>query len=339
MTTHPSRRTALQLVGAGLIAACAETRAVGTTNSSTGWRDGPSLPEPVQEIYPCAHKGMIHQAGGFVAANGSITGPTDAHWALDPSDSVWRPRASLPSPRHHPQLVSFAGELYCLGGFESSSDGMWQMQSSVWRYDEDADSWTSAPQLPAPNGESTIGVIGDALHVVGGRQPKANRNLDWSDHADVGTHFRFDGESWETAAPLPTPRNSAAGGVLDGKLHIAGGRTVGGGNLPTHELYDPASDSWQTLAPMPKAQAGLAAAVVGEKLYAFGGEYFENGGGVFPNGWMYVPVHDEWSALPDMPKPRHGLGGAALDGSIYLIGGALKASGNDTSAAVEIYTP
>jgi hypothetical protein len=40
-----------------------------------------------------------------------------------------------------------------------------------------------------------------------------------------------------------------------------------------------------------------------------------------------------------MPHPRHGLGAVTLDGAIHVIGGALKASGVETSALVEIYRP
>ena len=111
------------------------------------------------------------------------------------------------------------------------------------------------------------------------------------------------------------------------------------GNTPVHEAYDPATDRWETLSPMPKGQGGLASGVVDGKLYTFGGEWFEDGGGVYPDAWVYDPDRDSWASLADMPKPRHGLGGVALGGDIYLIGGAAQRGGNQTSAAVQIYTP
>ena len=48
---------------------------------------------------------------------------------------------------------------------------------------------------------------------------------------------------------------------------------------------------------------------------------------------------DSWRALPDMPHPRHGLGAVVHDEAIYVIGWALKASGVDTSALVEVFRP
>lgn len=325
---------------AGLTAGLSRKTAWGDTAlSSPSWQKGPSLPFAVQEIYPCLHKGAIHLAGGFIAQNGRITGPTVAHHALDPSTGIWTPSAVLPVARHHPQLVSLSGHLYAIGGFEAGEQGGWQMQSDMWRFDEVGDEWVSAPCLPTPNGESVAGVIGRDLFLAGGRLPKADRNLDWSDHADTGQTLHFDGTRWQAVAPMPTARNSAAGAVIDGWLHVVGGRTVGGGNTAVHEVYDPASDRWERVAPMPQAQGGLAAAAVANRLYAFGGEYFGNGGGVYRHAWMYDQWDDSWSRIPDMPSPRHGLGAVASGGRIYVIGGALQASGKDTSAAVEIFTP
>jgi len=244
--------------------------------------------------------------------------------------------------------------LLIFAGFESpSQNAIWTMQSSGWVFSYllvrigPAFYWPSSgqfgmPDLPVPCAEAVVGVTGDdTLHLAGGRTPKGEANANWNDHTDTGHHFvltSLDGQ-WETAAPCLTKRNSAAGDVINGNLHVVGGRTVGGGNVATHEVYDHAEDRWRTAAPMPQAQGGLAVAAVNDKLYAFGGEYFDNGGGVYKEAWVYDASTDAWSALPDMPNPRHGLGAVALDGKIYVIGGALQASGVDTSAIVDIFTP
>lgn len=89
----------------------------------------------------------------------------------------------------------------------------------------------------------------------------------------------------------------------------------------------------------PRRKGGLAAAAAGGRLYAFGGEFFDTGGGVYPEVWVYDPASDSWDAVAPMPHPRHGLGAVTLDGAIHVIGGALKASGVETSALVEIYRP
>ena len=377
MENHITRRHALALTGAAFAASCTDNKEISVQTESLPrqdlfgtWSSGVPLPFPVQEIYPCAHDGAIHLAGGFVAENGRITGPTNTYsvftqpdhdtahlptpgsWFRGDSEYLQNP-SRLPAARHHPHMVSFGGQLLIFAGFESpSQNAIWTMQSSGWVFSYllvrvgPAFYWPSSgqfemPSLPIPCAEAVVGVTGDdTLHLAGGRTPKGEANANWNDHIDTDHHFvltSLDGQ-WETAAPCLTKRNSAAGDVINGNLHVVGGRTVGGGNVATHEVYDHVEDRWRTAAPMPQAQGGLAAASVTGKLYVFGGEYFDNGGGVYSESWVYDASTDTWSALPDMPNPRHGLGAVALDGKIYVIGGALQASGVDTSALVDVFT-
>ena len=307
-----------------------------------GWASSIPLPLAVQEIYPASHKGRIHQAGGFIATEGRISGPTRRHFSWQKDEKTWREDTQLPLARHHPQLISFQGQLLALAGFESrSQQSAWIMQRTGWVLTAN-NLWEEAPTLPAPCGEAVLGVTSDGLlHLAGGRTPTGQKNGAWQDHGDTDHHFvlnQIDG-NWERAAPCLTKRNSASGDVIDGALHIVGGRQVGGGNVTTHEVYDPKEDRWRKAAPMPKAQGGLAAAAMGGKLYAFGGEYFDNGGGVYAESWVYDAAADSWADLPDMPTPRHGLGAVRLDQKIYVIGGARAASGVDTSSIVESFTP
>ncbi|MEL6691959.1 MAG: kelch repeat-containing protein [Pseudomonadota bacterium] len=337
-----TRRGTLVAGSAGLLFACSGRP---ESTAETGpemplWRAGPALPLAVQEIYPALHQGKIHLAGGFISNGETISGATDRHLVLDPLQGDWTDAAPLPVARHHPNLISFQNRLLAIGGFEArSADAVWVMQAGVWEFD--GESWSDAPSLPQPNGESVLGVLDDALHACGGRKPTDTSNANWNDHSDIADHFVLTGldNAWETAAPLPTARNSAAAAAIGSNWHVIGGRTVTGGNTPAHEVYDAGEDRWRTAAPMPQGQGGLAAASVGGKLYAFGGEFFDNGGGVYPEAWAYDPARDTWDAIPDMPQPRHGLGAVAVEDEIYLIGGALKVGGNMTSNLVEIFTP
>ena len=316
------------------------TPAESKLSSVDSWHVGPALPFAAQEIYPTLHAGHIHLAGGFIADTVRISGVTDRHIALNPATGIWNELPALPTPRHHPNLVSFSGTLLSLGGFEVADEtATWIMQPGVWIFD--GDRWRDGPSLPQPNGESVCAVIGEHLHVCSGRKPQAASNAGWNDHIDTADHFILTGleSDWNVAAPLPTARNSAASTMIDGRWHVVGGRTVNGGNSAAHEIYEASEDRWRTAAPMPQAQGGLACASVNGQLYAFGGEYFDNGGGVYPESWRYDPASDAWSAISDMPHPRHGLGAVTVENAIYVIGGALEASGNRTSALVEIYTP
>lgn len=330
---------------AGLAASCRAAEGAGPAGDgrdTLAWRDGPPLPEPVQEIYPALHRDAIWLAGGFIAQAGRITGPTAACHRLEKGADAWRSGPSLPRPRHHPHLRSHGGRLYALAGFEATGPGAaWVMQAGGWRLDEVGGDWIAAPTLPAPMGEAVTASLGEGLHIATGRTPRGAANANWNDHVDSGQHFVLTGPdtAWQTAAPCPTPRNSATAEIIDGLWHVVGGRTVDGGNTTAHEVYDPREDRWRRAAPLPQGQGGLASGVLAGKLYAFGGEFFEGEGGVYADCWAYDPARDSWTEAPAMTTPRHGLGGISWQGGIWAIGGAGERGGNATSATVEILGP
>ena len=129
-------------------------------------------------------------------------------------------------------------------------------------------------------------------------------------------------DRWSTLAPMGCARNHTAGGVIGGKLYVAGGRP---GNQSCVEAYDPSSNTWTRKASMPTGRSGIAGAVVGDCLYVFGGE----GNAADPNGIFhqveaYDPATDTWLSLPPMQTGRHGIYAAVLANVIYLPGGATR---------------
>ena len=129
-------------------------------------------------------------------------------------------------------------------------------------------------------------------------------------------------------------RNHTAGGLIGGKLYVAGGRP---GNQACVEAYDPASNTWTPRASMPTGRSGIAGAVVGDCLYVFGGE----GNGADPNGIFheveaYEPASDEWHRLPPMQTGRHGIYAAVLSNVVYLPGGS-TVEGLGTTGVNEAY--
>jgi len=334
------RRAFLAAAGASAavpFAACAREA------GRAGWAARAALPWAMQEIYCAVSGGRIVVAGGLRRA-GSVTEIEDRTGVYDPAADHWSEGPRLPSPRHHPMIVADAGgRVFALGGYGRSDAGEWTSMTEVWALD--GDRWVEAGRLQEPLSE-TVGVeLGGRIHLATGRSP-GDRNGQWNDQLDVPTHRVFlpaEGR-WETAAPCPMARNSAAGAVLDGALWVAGGRTVSGGGTGRLDRYDPQADRWDTLAPIPRSYAsnaqvggGLAMAAVNGRLVAFGGEWFApgGGGGVFAETWIYDPAADRWTAGPDMAKPRHGLAAAAVDGVVYAIAGGAVVSGGRATGVVE----
>ena len=337
------RRTFLAAAGAS---AAVPLTAHAQDASSLEWWSMPSLPWAVQEIYCAVSGNTIVTAGGLRRVDG-VTEIEDRTALWTPGYPNWTEGPRLPAPRHHPMLVADAtGRVFALGGYGRSEAGEWTAMTDVWALD--GDRWVEAGQMPEPLSE-TVGVALDGrIHLVTGRSP-GERNGQWNDQVDVATHRVFlpDEGRWETAAPAPMARNSAAGAEAYGALWVAGGRTVNGGGTGRLDCYDPQADRWETLAPIPPSPGtgqqvggGLGMTAIPGRLVAFGGEWFApGGGGVFAETWIYAIGQDRWERGPDMRTPRHGLAAATVDDMVYAIGGGAEVSGGRATAEVQRYAP
>jgi len=334
--------------GAALVA---PTMARATRDYLGRWTPRADMPFAAQEIYPagfrCGGDPVIVVAGGITAGEGGRLGVTDKCAFYVAVADIWNLGATLPAPRHHLALASASDALFAIGGFAADAEGQWRMQKDVWRIDDlNRETWRAVAPLPSPQAEAaTLGDDG-AIHMIGGRAPKSDRNQDWTDQTDTGAHWRYDpkADKWEARAPLPSPRNSAAGAVFGHELFVLSGRTVAAGNTPACHAYDPKSDQWRETAPMPNrtngapsGRGGHAAAVMaGRGICVFGGEWFGETSGVYGDVLLYDPARDRWKGYqPEMPRPRHGLGAVAMDGSIYTIGGATAPGAVGTSSFVD----
>jgi len=323
---------ALGLMGTGRVA-------------SGGWSAAASMPWPAQEIYAAATGDRIVTAGGLVARPGQPLHIERRVANLDTVTGTWSEGPMLPQPRHHPMMVADgAGRVLAIGGYRRSDGGEWTNSLETWVLEGDA--WRSLDPLPRPQAEAVGALLAGRVHLVTGRSPIAGANGNWPDQGDVATHLALDPATgrWETRAPAPMARNSAAVAVLDDALWVAGGRTVQGGGTGRLDRYDPAADRWDTLAPIPVSDTGqqvgggLAMGALGGKLVAFGGEWFApGGGGVFPETWIYDPAIDAWTRGPDMITPRHGLAAVVVGERLYAIAGGEVVSGGKAGATVEVF--
>lgn len=307
--------------------------------SNYHWQHGPSLPAPVQEIYPAVHKDSIYVAGGLTSGTPNFT-VSEQVFRFQKGSKNWQTMPPFPVPVHHAMLVSAGDKLWSFGGFTENENGQWINSSAVWEFNESDGSWIKRNPMPVKLSESISAVINGKVHLAGGRTTTKD-NYHWQHHMDSDWHGVFDPETsvWQSATPIPTPRNSACSVVYDDKWHVIGGRTVDNGNTAVHEVFDAAKDIWITGKPMPEAEAGIGCAVLHGSIYVFGGEYFDDaGGGVFHKVWRYEINRKRWSEATVMPVPRHGLGVVSFEDAIWLIGGAGEAGAKDTRHIVSQFT-
>lgn len=317
-----------------------------TLGASGEWRDSVALPYKVQEIYPIQHNQFLVVAGGLSPdVSKRPIDVSDRVIAYDTNEQQWLEWPVLPSPRHHPHLISAEGNLYSIGGFTINERGAWHNDTDVLLLSESSEStqqWQTIAQMPEPLSETLSTLFEGKIHIATGRSPiNPENNGQWRNHIDSAAHWVFDiaTQTWTAGEPAPTARNSACATRNGDDWHTIAGRTVTGGNTAVHEVYNLNSGEWRTLAPLPDAQAGLACATINDKIYVFGGEYFNDGGGVYDTVWEFDLNSGVWRSADKMPVPRHGLGVLTIGNDIYVIGGATKAGGNETSARMSIYTP
>jgi hypothetical protein len=148
-------------------------------------------------------------------------------------------------------------------------------------------------------------------------------------------------DNWNTKAPMPTAREGAAAGVIDGKLYVVGGQNeniaIPGNSdhiFNKLEVYDPASDTWSTRAPMPTARISSTAGVVNGILYVAGGN---NGLAQLNIVEAYDPVSNTWTTCTPMPETRDGPFSGVFDGVFYVAGGGI--SGDGPSNTLWGFTP
>lgn len=315
------------------------------TGASADWTPRAPMPTARQEVYATVHEGFLYVPGGILADGLAFT---DAFERYDASADRWELLPPLPEPRHHITPAAVGEQVYVIGGFTGPFPA-WRAQPDTWVYDIPSARWGIGPPLPEARGEHIAAVIGQRIHVIGGRLRATPAAEHFFAHLDTRSHHVLDTGTgqWTQAAPAPTARNSAGAAVIDGRIYVVGGRenrpqpdgTQQQVNVATLEVYDPASDSWRTLSPMPRAQGGCAAAALDGRLYVFGGEQWTPEQRVFPQSWVYDPAEDSWAPVADMPTPRHGLLADRIGQAVFVIGGATKTGGGAAVGTNERFIP
>jgi hypothetical protein len=244
----------------------------------------------------------------------AIGGGSDVVEVYNPATNMWLPLRNLPVVVHHGVAIGLNGYIYHFGG--STFNGALRR---AFVYDPSVDQWYDITPPRYQHGYTpAIAAIGGYIFLAGG----------WGDDLDmVGNEVEaYDPstDTWIEVAPMSVGRNHIAGGVINGKFYVAGGRP---GTLTLLEEYDPLTNRWTTKAPMPTGRSGVGAAVVNNCLYVFGGET----PGIFREVEAYNPATDRWTRLAPMPTPRHGIMAVTIDNWIFIPGGGTQEGGAPTN--------
>lgn len=342
-----------------------------TSGSGSGWIQKTPMNIGRAEVGVEQIGSKIYVIGGTEMADGKPPlWDSTLNTRYDPATDTWQAMAPLPFGLTHVGTAVLDGKLYVVGGFTAIIHV--NAQSRAYVYDPVKNMWTRLPDFSSPRGSVSAVAVNGKIHIFGGRG---------LDKVPVNTHEIYDPDTkkWSIGKPIPGPGRDHLGiALLDGKIHIVGGRT---GELFTsidlHDVYDPATDRWSSAAPLPDARSSSATAVLSGRLIYAGGECKlprgAPGGGpphgppgaaggppagaggpppnaaqnfaiappglfAFDNVTAYDPKTDTWTALPALPFARHAFGAATVKGSVYFIGGAVGCGGGGIEDVLD-YSP
>ncbi|WP_245757097.1 Kelch repeat-containing protein [Amycolatopsis xylanica] len=270
----------LQAAGAPLWA-CARNTVYDPASDT--WRERSPLPAPLSHAGVAVLDGLLYAVGGFLEP--VHMRPRDSVFAYDPATDDWHVLPSLPEAIGSVAVAAAGGLLHVFGGRTSSrivkldtgpggpelSAGFGTV-STHRTYDPRTRAWATATPVPGPaRDHQGVAVLGDRVHLFGGRREDISDNLSRHDVYDTAT-----GEWW-AAAELPAPRSSGAYCVLDGRIRYVGGECSANGDAASFDAYtdafeyDPGADAWTTLVPLPAPRHAFGAAAANGTAYFIGG--------------------------------------------------------------------
>ena len=239
---------------------------------------GPALPRPVHHANATALDGTIYVTGSLVGGNFMAIGDTwswnpatETDWTVrasmpagtqrgtsvtgaidgkifvaggfrgnavldvsfyDPALDTWTVQAAMPETRDHGCGGAVGGKLYVTGGRQGT---ITSNNPAVFEFTPNG-GWVTRAPMPTGRGGTGCGVIADRIIVVGG---EGNRMSSTGVFPQVEAYTPAT-DTWETLAPMPTPRHGMGAAVVGNRLYVPGGATQQGfGAVATHEILTP----------------------------------------------------------------------------------------------------
>jgi N-acetylneuraminic acid mutarotase len=320
---------------------------VGPVFAQGKWTKLAPFPEPSEELLGASAGGKMYVFAGL--APGWV--PKALVYEYEPATDKWTKKKPMALPSHHVAFTELKGRIYAFGGFVLPQSGppAWVPIDNAWEYDPAADQWKALAPMPTKRGSPVAAAVGDKIYVIGGAVPGPGQSAvhPARPHTSVSTVEEYDpaANTWRARSPMPTPRNHATAGVVNGKVYVIGGRVgaafIGiASDISLVEVYNPATDMWEApRARMPTARSAVASAVYNGKILVAGGEWqdpvVQTAFRVFE---AYDPATNTWTTLPPMATPRHGVAGAVIGNRFFAVSGDVQSSGTGVAVSTPAAT-
>ncbi len=175
--------------------------------------------------------------------------------------------------------------------------------------------WTLKTTIPTLRVGASAEIINGKIYVMGG----VTTNFLLSAVNEMYDPLRI---TWDTLAPMATPRAFFASAIVNDTIYAIGGGYSG--PIDKVEAYDPVTDTWLPKANLLNPRFCMRGAAVDGIIYIVGGNYNEH------NCQVYDPDSNKWTEKSPMPSDGGGnLSLTVYDGLIYTFGGSSNSSYNE----------
>ncbi|MET0970449.1 MAG: galactose oxidase [Tardiphaga sp.] len=200
------------------------------------WDSIAPLPRPRGAAAAVALNGRIHLIGGASepAAERASVG---WHEVYDPAADKWETRKALPGARDHVGCVATRGVIHVIGGrfntFEYNTD-------LHHVYLPERDTWELRALMPTTRSGHGLVLYRDRLFAMGG-ESGVQRDGQLTQQKVFGQMESYDPatDSWQSHAPMLTPRHAVGATAIGDRIYVAGGGAVTGGAVQSavHEAF------------------------------------------------------------------------------------------------------
>lgn len=201
------------------------------------WTAIAPLSRPRGAAAVAALNGRIHIIGG--AADPSAERASIGwHEVYDPQADRWELRKPLPGARDHAGVLAHRGVIHIIGGRFNTFEYNTALHHV---YDPERDLWTEKAPLPTTRSGHGLVLLQGRFWAMGGETGRfENGTLTGIVHGQLES-YDPDTDSWQSHAPMPTPRHGLGAVTLGNRIHVAGGGPVVGGGIQTstHEAFTP----------------------------------------------------------------------------------------------------